>query len=516
MKFYQNLQRLRSADKTPDLPYQIPSSVAAVDLGSNSFHMIICSLKDGKLQTIDRLKEMVRLAAGLDQHRNLDPVTQDKALACLERFGQRISNFPPNSVAIVGTSTLRLAKNAQEFISKAEKALGHPIHIISGIEEARLIYQGVAHSLASNANNRFVMDIGGSSTEYIIGQHDSAHTKESLTMGCVTVSQSFFKKGAISKKAFKKATLFAERRLEPFIGKFNSRHWDEAIGASGSLKSISNVLVASGWSNNGITMAGLEQLVSQLLKCKHTDEIDFPTLSIERKPVFVGAVAIVYASFKSLNINQMTVSDGALREGLVYDLVGRIYNHDIRSQTSRMMAERYHTDWVHSERLKETLRYMVKQLPTTACFANPSSMQFLEWAADLHEIGFEIAHSQYHKHSSYIIENGDLAGFSKQDQLVLSRLVRNHRKRFNLQRFEALPSPWREWAPTLAILFRLASLLHRNRHSPRPDFSIAIDANTVRLHFPDNWLTQSPLTLADLELESDYLKDADYQLLIQP
>ncbi|MGZ4959162.1 MAG: exopolyphosphatase [Methylomonas sp.] len=498
------------------MPHQIPTSVAAVDLGSNSFHMIICSIKDGKLQIIDRLKEMVRLAAGLDNSRNLDQLTQERALACLERFGQRISNFPPNSVRIVGTNTLRLAKNSQQFINKAEKALGHPIHIISGIEEARLIYQGVAHSLASNANNRFVMDIGGSSTEYIIGQHDTAHTKESLNMGCVTVSQNFFKKGAISRKAFKKATLFAERHLEPFQGKFNRRHWDEAIGASGSLRTVSNVLQTSGWSNNGITMDGLEHLVTHLLKLNHIDQIVFPALSIERRPVFIGAVAIVYATFKTLNIGQMTVSDGALREGLVHDLLGRIYDHDIRSQTSRMIAERYHTDREHTEQLKETIRYMAAQLEDQPCFAdNPASLQFLEWAADLHEIGFEIAHSQYHKHSAYIIENGDLAGFSKQDQLVLSTLVRCQRKKFNLARFAELPVPWRQYAPILTILLRLARLLHRNRHTSRPDFKITLDARDILVEFPERWLEQSPLTQADLEQEMCYLADAKFKLIFR-
>jgi len=411
------------------LPNQIPTLVAAVDLGSNSFHMIICSLKDGKLQVIDRLKEMVRLAAGLDHNRNLDQETQEKALACLERFGQRISNFPANSVSIVGTNTLRMAKNSQQFISKAEKALGHPIHVISGIEEARLVYQGVAHSLAGNASNRFVMDIGGGSTEYIIGRHNVPHTKASLNMGCVTISQNFFKRGRISKKAFKKATLYAEQHLEPFQGKFNSRNWEEAIGASGSLKAINNVLQSSGWSNNGITMAGLEQLVAHLLKLNHYEEIIFPALDLERRPVFIGAVAIVYATFKTLNIAQMKVSDGALREGLVYDLLGRIFDHDIRSETSRIIAERYHTDRNHAEQIKDTLRYIVAQLQTDEGFSDqPDVLQFLEWAAELHEIGLEIAHSQYHKHSAYIIENGDLAGFSKQDQLLLSKLVRSHRR----------------------------------------------------------------------------------------
>ncbi|WP_347987015.1 exopolyphosphatase [Methylomonas sp. AM2-LC] len=499
------------------MPQQIPLSVAAVDLGSNSFHMIICSLKDGKLQVIDRLKEMVRLAAGLDHNRNLDQITQERALACLERFGQRISNFPPHSVSIVGTNTLRVAKNSLQFINKAEKALGHPIHIISGIEEARLIYQGVAHSLASTvSNNRFVMDIGGSSTEYIIGQQDVAHTKESLNMGCVTVSQNFFKRGKISKKAFKKASLFVEQQLEPFQRKFYRSHWDEAIGASGSLKTISNVLQTSGWSDNGITMEGLEQLVAHLLKLTHYDQLLFPALSIERRPVFIGAVTIVYATFKTLNIEQMTVSDGALREGLIYDLVGRIYNHDIRSETSKMIAKRYHSDQNHAEKIKETIRYMLAQLQDSACFQdNAISLQFLEWAADLHEIGFEIAHSHFHKHSAYIIENGDLAGFSRQDQLLLSKLVRRQRKKIMLEHFADLPPPWPQDAPLMAVIFRLAALLHRNRHNPRPDFSLEIEDNTIRLKFPEQWLEQSPLTQADLEQEKYYLKDAKFNLIFE-
>ena len=495
------------------MPHVIPTNVAAVDLGSNSFHMIICSLQDGKLQTIDRLKEMVRLAAGLDENKTLDHATQDKALACLERFGQRISNFPANSVRIVGTNTLRQARNADQFIHKAERALGHPIHIISGIEEARLIYQGVAHSLASTANNRFVMDIGGSSTEYIIGQHDTAHTKESLNMGCVTVSQNFFKNGHISKKAFKKATLFVEQQLEPFQDTFNSQHYDEAIGASGSLKAISNVLLTSGFSSNGITLAGMELLVAHLLTLDHVDKIHFPALSIERRPVFIGAVAIVYATFKTLNIRQMTVSDGALREGLVHDLLGRIYDHDIRSQTSQTIAIRYHTDTRHAEQIKATIRYMVEQLDDQICFNdNPASLQYLEWAAELHEIGFEIAHSQYHKHSAYIIENADLAGFSKQDQMILSSLVRSHRKKFSLSRFDDLPAPWRRFTPIMSIVFRLATVLHRNRHSIRPDFKISIEGTDIALCFAEQWLEQSPLTQADLKQEAQYLKEARFNL----
>ena len=236
------------------MPNKTPEIVAAVDLGSNSFHMIVCSLKEGKLQTIDRLKETVRLAAGLDQDDMLDSDTQQRALACLEKFAQRIRHFPLESVRIVGTNTLRTAKNSQPFLAKAQQILNHPIHIISGIEEARLIYQGVTYSLGSHqAQLRLVMDIGGGSTEYIIGSGDTPKEKESLYMGCVTVSNRFFKDGVLSKSAFADAVLFAQQQLEPFQKKFQRNNWDQAIGASGSLRSISKVLQAKNWSNNGIT-----------------------------------------------------------------------------------------------------------------------------------------------------------------------------------------------------------------------------------------------------------------------
>jgi exopolyphosphatase/guanosine-5'-triphosphate,3'-diphosphate pyrophosphatase len=491
----------------------LPNNVAAIDLGSNSFHMIICNLTDGKLQTVDRLKEMVRLAEGLDEHGNLDTGVQKRALDCLQRFGQRIRNFPDDRVSIVGTNTLRTAKNADEFIRKAEQALGHPIHIISGIEEARLIYQGVANSLGSHANKRLVMDIGGGSTEYIIGKNDTPLVKESLRMGCVSFSQLFFKDGKISKKRFKKAVLLAEQRLEPFQQKFHCRQWDEAIGASGSLKAIRNVLHEAGWSNNGITRKGLDKLVDTLLDYEHIDQVPLPGLSDERRPVFAGAVAIIYATFQMLAIEQMTVSDGALREGLVHDLLGRLYNHDVRSETSRTLAEYYHVDQRHAKNLKQTIDYMLSQLSAhSKLFQNTEARQFLHWAAELHEIGQGIAHSGYHKHSAYIIENGDLAGFSKQDQALLAALVKTHRKRFRKSRFKQLHTPWDQDAQLMTIILRLAVLLHRNRYSQRPAFSLKVDKKHILLNFADQWLQQAPLTQADLEKEANYLHDAGFHL----
>lgn len=493
---------------------ELPEIVAAVDLGSNSFHMIVCSLKDGKLQTIDRLKEMVRLASGLDSHNRLDKPTQERALACLERFGQRVRNFRPGSVRIVGTNTLRMAKNSNEFILKAEKALGHPIHVISGIEEARLIYQGVANSLSSNAKLRLVMDIGGGSTEYIIGTDDTPKTKESLNMGCVTVSNRFFADGKLSKKAFEQALLFAEQKLEPFQDRFSYTQWDEAIGASGTLKAIDGVLAANEWSNNGITLEGLEKLVEHIHACKHIDDLKLPELSEERLPVFVGGVAIIYATFTTLGIQQMTVSDGALREGLIHDLLGRIYDHDTRSNTVEMLAKHYHTDKNHADRIKQTIQHILRQIdPSQTQEERKTVAQFLDWAAELHEIGHDIAHSQYHKHSAYIIKNADLAGFSRQDQVLLATLVRLHRRKFSASQFKDLHTPWNHYAPIMTIALRLAVVLHRNRHMQGlPDFGIKIHKKHVSLSFPENWLQESPLTHADLQTEASYLRSGGFKL----
>lgn len=496
------------------MPKNPPEIVAAVDLGSNSFHMIVCSLTNGNLQILDRLKEMVRLASGLDKKNYLDAATQERALGCLERFGQRIGNFPPESVRVVGTSTLRQAKNSQAFLEKAEKALNHPIHIISGIEEARLIYQGVAHSLGSNANLRLVMDIGGGSTEYIIGSGDTAIIKESTPMGCVLVSNAYFKDGKLSKNAFTQATLFAEQQLEAIQKQFQRNNWDEAIGASGSLKAIDKVLQAKNWSNNGITQEGLGQLVAHINQCSHINELNLPELDPERLPVFPGGVAILHATFKSLGIQQMTVSDGALREGLIHDLLGRLYDHDIRSATVQILADRYHIDKEQAARIKQTISNMLDQLGDDFCGPNHEHVvQFLNWAADLHEMGHEIAHGQYHKHSAYIIENGDFAGFSRQDQILLAMIVKSHRRKFLRAQFNKLPPPWNVDAPILTVILRLSVLLHRNRQQHKlADFKISLVKSKIRLQFPEHWLAQAPLTHADLIQEADYLKSAGFKL----
>ncbi|NOQ15254.1 MAG: exopolyphosphatase [Methyloprofundus sp.] len=492
---------------------QPPELVAAVDLGSNSFHMIVCSINKGQLKTIDRLKEMVRLASGLNHKNVLDEPTQQRALACLQRFGQRIQNFPQNNVRIVGTNTLRTAKNADQFLLKAEKAIGYPIHIISGIEEARLIYQGVAHSLQSNANRRLVMDIGGGSTEYIIGTNSQPSQKESLRMGCVTVSNRFFADGEISPQRFQKATIYVNQQLRSYKNLFNHKNWEEAIGASGSIRAIRKVLLATEWSPGGITPEGLEKLKKHVLNCKNTSEIDLPELDPERRPVFIGGLVILYATFKTLNITTMSVSDGALREGLIYDYLGAMFNHDVRSETVKLLTEHYHTDTLQSERLKITVGDILEQLKPFLGAQSKVMEQYLSWATDLHEIGRNIAHSQYHKHGAYIIKHGDLAGFSQQNQKLLSTLVLAHRRKIPQKEIKKLPPPWNKSAIYMVIILRLAVLLLRNRsHAALPEFRISLEQDKIILQFPEGWLENAPLTQADLAQEADYLAKAHFNL----
>ena len=490
-----------------------PEVVAAVDLGSNSFHMIVAKLNDGHLQTIDRMKEMVRLAEGLDPNKRITQDVQTRALDCLERFGQRVRELPLGSVRAVGTNTLRSARKSADFLQRAEIALGHPIEIISGIEEARLIYLGVARSLAAVELRRLVMDIGGGSTELIIGSGSTPLQKESLHLGCVSMSLALFPDGKISSKRMKRAILAANQELEPVIPTFSKSHWQHAVGASGTLRAINKVLDAAGWSNNGITLNGLERLLEAVIDAGHTDRLDLPELSENRRAVFPGGVAITYSTFKSLGIESMQVSDGALREGLLYDLMGRIYHEDVREISVRALAERYHYDQKHADRIIKTIEYCLDQIESPFGLFRKTAQQWLDWAVRLHEIGMAIAHSNHQKHAAYIIEHADIAGFSRQDQKLLATFVRIHRRKFISKLFDELAPPWNTAAKNLSIILRLAIVLHRSRHiDSMPAFKLIFEKKGMDICFEKNWLDSNPLTQADLEQEASYLKAAGFTL----
>ena len=493
-----------------------PQAIASIDLGSNSFHMIVVRLsEDGGIQVIDKIKEMVRLGAGLDDNRNLSEEAQNRALECLDRFGQRLHNLKPENVKIVGTNTLRSAKNSASFLSKGQKLLGHSIDIISGIEEARLIYLGVSHSLADDGKRRLVIDIGGGSTETIIGEKFTPLLMESHYMGCVSYSRRFFANGHISKEAFKRAELAAQLELENDSYEFMKAGWEQVVGASGTARAISSVLLAEGLSDGKVTFEGMKELRKKIIKAKHIDNLTLQGLDEERRPVFVGGFAVMYALFKALNIQEMEISDGAVREGLIYDLLGRIQHEDVREKTVARLAERYSVQTEHTENVAKTALTIYKEIAKDWYIQNNFYKQLLIWSALLHEIGLTIAHAGYHKHGEYLALNSDLPGFSFQEQQLLAALIRSHRQKFPLPVFEALPEEYFDAAIRLAIILRIAVILHRSRaKSTVPKFKLKASKNKLEIQFPSGWFESNALTLTDFKNEIELLESTGIELLI--
>lgn len=490
-----------------------PDTIAAVDLGSNSFHMIVAQRDNGELKIVDRLREPVRLAGGLDAKQRLTEEAQSRALACLERFGQRVRSLAPGAVRAVGTNTLRKARNGAGFIARAQAALGHPIEIISGVEEARIIYLGVANSLAGNGGRRLVVDIGGGSTELIVGEGFEPLHLESLYMGCVGMSRLYFPNGRIKKDGMRGAELAAALELQPVEESFRNLGWNAVTGASGTVRAVRDVVVAAGWSESGITPESLQMLRAAMLDSGDVASLKLKGLADDRRPVFPGGVAILIAVFEALGIERMLVADGALREGLLYDLLGRIRHEDVRERAVDAVAARFHVDTSHGRQVEHTARRLLAQVADAWALQDEGAAQMLAWAARLHEIGLVIAHSQYHKHGAYLLANSDLPGFSRRDQALLAVLVRGHRRKLRLSEFEAVPEWLRQSALRLCVLLRLAVLLHRSRSQLQlPPVTLTVTKSGLHLHFPAGWLDDHPLTRADLELEAGYLKASRFKL----
>ena len=492
----------------------LPEIVAAIDLGSNSFHMIVARLEEsGTLSIIDRLRESVRLGGGLDEKKRISDEAQQRAFECLETFAQRIRDLPDSAVRIAGTNTLRVAKNSKEFVEKAEAILNHPIEIIAGREEARLIYLGVAHGLALGEGKRLVVDIGGGSTEFIIGQGMNPIRRESLYTGCVSSSKRFFEDGMITSKAMKAAELASLLTLLPHARSFTAGNWDEAIGCSGTIKAIGNIVHDEGWCLDGISYKSLKKLRAALIKQKNIEQLNLAGLSENRKPVIAGGLAVLLAIFKALKIEQMQVSDQSMREGLLYDLVGRITHQDVRDATIESYITRWGVELEQAQRVTDT----VEQLCDTAYKDNPEEVEQIKplvgWASMLHEIGLQVSHNNYHKHGAYILSNADMQGFSRQEQALLAALVLAHRSKFRTDAFKQLMKPFVKTGQQMCILLRLAVLLHRERaDQPAPEIDIKFDEKNIDLRFPEGWLDDHSMTLADLINEINYLDKAGYKL----
>ena len=488
-------------------------TVAAVDLGSNSFHMIVARIADGHMQIVDRLKEPVRLGEGLTEDRRLLPEVAERALACLGRFGQRLREFPLGSVQAVGTNTLRQLRPATEFVERAEAVLGHPIDIIAGREEARLIYLGVAHGLAAGPERRLVVDIGGGSTELIVGQDFTAQLRESLHMGCVNMSLRHFPDRRVTAKTMEKAQLAGAIELRPVRETFRRSGWQTAVGSSGSIKAIAAVVQAEGWSEDGISAAALKRLRDALVNAGRVSALELKGLPDERKPVFAGGVAVLCAVFQTLEIAHMQVSDYALREGLIYEMMGRHHHTDVRERTVLTLSRQYQLDEPHGRRVQATALGLYRQVGTPWCLGDTLYPRILAWAARLHEIGLIVAHSQYHRHGAYLLRNADLTGFTRQEQVILAALILGHRRKFPAQDFAALPPGIRDCTKRLCVILRLAVLLHRGRSpNTRPRPILQVDGDNLTMVFPDGWLSQHPLNVLELEQEAEFLRGAGIKL----
>jgi exopolyphosphatase / guanosine-5'-triphosphate,3'-diphosphate pyrophosphatase len=484
---------------------------AAVDLGSNSFHMIVARLDGGQLNIIDRLRERVAFAAGLDEKGNLTDEAITRALACLARFGQRVSGMPAERVRIVGTNTLRKARNAQDFMQRAVKAIGYPIEVISGQEEARLIYLGVAQTMPEEGR-RLVVDIGGGSTEVIVGEGFDIVEADSLYMGCVSFSERYFKGGALTTKGFRDAEIAAELELQSIAHGYQRLGWKTAVGCSGTIHAIAEIVKANGWSDEGITAPALKKLRKALIAAGDVSRLELPGLHPDRREVIAGGCAILEAVFLDLRIDKMVPSPGALREGALYELVGRINHEDVRDRTIKWFQQRYQIDLEQAQLVKETAVALLDQARQAWTLDEAWAEQQLSRAAALHELGLAISHTGYQKHGAYLVNNAHMAGFSSGEQHILGALIASHRRKIRRDMFAEVDPARIDDVIKLCVLFRLAVRLNRGRDATRPSCLLKVKKNRLRLHFPAGWLGEHPLTLAALEEEARYLQAIGYEL----
>ena len=478
--------------------------LAAIDIGSNSFHMVIARYTLGQLRVVDRLRETVRMADGLDGKGGLSSEARQRALECLARFGQRIRDVPSHRVRALATNTVRQLRSPQAFLMPAETALGHAIEVVSGREEARLIYLGVAHAQPPKADQRrLVIDIGGGSTEFIIGSGMQTLERESLQAGCIASTRRFFPGGKLSRKRWKDALAEIGREFQPFASKYRALGWDEALGSSGTHKAISEICAAMKLSKGAITAEALPQLRDELLKAKKIDDIVLPGLGSDRRPIIAGGVLVLEAAFQALGLQKLLVSKAAMREGILYDIVGRAGENDPRDVSVAAFTVRYGIDVAQADRVQATALALFDQVQQSWAL-DADDQRMLAWAARLHELGLMIAHSGYHTHGSYVLDNSDIAGFSRQEQQMLAALVRTHRRNVPKSAFEALPERLVVPARRLAALLRLAVLVNRAHEStPLPVLEITAEDDRLSLIVPQAFIDPRPLLRADLIGEVD-------------
>ncbi|MEI5640488.1 MULTISPECIES: Ppx/GppA phosphatase family protein [unclassified Pseudoalteromonas] len=486
-------------------------TIAAVDLGSNSFHLVVAREVDGRLQILHKEKKRVYLAAGLDKRLNLDEAAMARAMDTLSQFATTLHGFPTESVQVVATYTLRNCKNLTEFLARAKTVFPYPINVISGQEEARLIYQGVAN-YEHDSHNRLVIDIGGGSTELVIGQHLTHKLLSSRNIGCVTMTKACFANGKLSAKRFKKAEIKAEQEIEVITASFLRLGWQTVIGTSGTIKTLAQ-LCAELTGDDTITGPALQQIKDSMIAAGHIDNIAFKSLADERKVSIAGGLAVLTALFRQLGITALRFSDYALREGLLFEM-HQSDEYDLRTRTINAFSDNYNIDKQHAVSICSTIEELVS-LSKPSWQLSKNDVEMLCWAAKLHEVGLAINSSGMHKHGAYIVRHSQLPGFTQAQQLQLSALVRFYRKKIKLQELQELIAC--EELPHFArclTIFRLAILLNQKRQQEQlPKFNVIALAQTLRLDIAPEWLDSHSLFYADLEQECNYLKTLNIQLL---
>ncbi len=489
--------------------------IAAIDLGSNSFHIVRARTDHGEIRILERMGEKIQLAAGLDESRMLSEEAMERGLECLRRFAQLITGLPLGAVRIVGTNALREARNRSDFIMRAQQVLGHSVEVISGREEARLIYLGVSHTMPDMEGRRLVTDIGGGSTEFIIGQRFETHQRESLQMGCVSYTKRFFADGKITPSRYAQAYTAARLELMNIDQSLREKGWQEAVGASGTIRAVALAIQAAGRGKGEVNAEGIEWLKRKIFKQGEIDKLDIEGVKPDRRTILPGGLAILEAIFKALELQEMNLSEGALREGVLYDMIGRQHHEDVRERTLSALAERYHVDKRQAERVERRALKAFEQVTEAWNLSNPCYRELLTWAARVHEIGLDIAHYHYHKHGAYLIEHSDLPGFSRRDQQMLALLVRGHRRNIPRDRFAELGDEEGESLIRLCILLRFAILFHHIRsNQERPIVTLKAGPRSLAVCFPVGWLEQNPLTQADFEQEAQWLTRIGYTLTV--
>ncbi|MGY0632674.1 Ppx/GppA phosphatase family protein [Luteimonas sp. A478] len=479
-------------------------TLAAIDMGSNSFHMIVARVTLGQLRVVDRLRETVRLGEGLYGKGRLQMDVRDRALTCLERFGQRIRRVPPHHVRALATNAVRRMAVPRDFLVPAEYALGHAIEVISGREEARLIYQGVSHVQPPKpGERRMVIDIGGGSTECIIGRGLDTLERESLQVGCISSTQRFFPTGKLTREKWQSAFNEVAAEFQQFASTFRSIGWQETLGSSGTNKAIGGICAAMGLTKGAVTAEALPVVRDRLIDAGHIDALDLPGLSEDRRPVIAGGLLALEAAFAVLGLERMAISKAAMREGVLYDMLGRGGEHDPREAAIQALTQRYGIDETQAARVHATSLRLFDQV-AEEWQLGPDDRLMLGWAARLHEIGLTIAHSQHHVHGAYILAHSDIPGFSQQEQRFLAALVQSHRRKVARSAFDMLPDRLLGAALRLGMLLRLAALLHHSgEDESMPLPKLIANGPALRLQVDPDWLDAHPLLRADLEGEAE-------------